>query len=71
MDVCFLKRDRKGVDLDGKGCGEDLVGFGRTVSQYVLHEKNLLEQKGSKKKLPMPKLFTNRENAHYHLSSSL
>lgn len=43
MDVCFLKRDGKGVDLDGKGGGKDLVGFGGTVSQYVLHEKKLLD----------------------------
>ena len=43
MSVCFLKRDRKCVDLDGRGGGEDLVGVGGTISQYVLYEKNLLE----------------------------
>lgn len=41
MSVCFLKRDRKCVDLDGSGGGEDLVGVGGTISQYVLHEKKI------------------------------
>ena len=43
MAVCILKRDGKSVDLDWREGGEDLVGVGGTISQYVLHENNLLE----------------------------
>lgn len=38
--VCFLKRERKGVELGGWGGGEDLGGVvRRETDQNILHEK--------------------------------
>lgn len=38
MPVCFLTRERKGVDLDGRGGWEDLggVGEGKSLSEYTV-----------------------------------
>lgn len=41
MPVCFLRGDRKAVDLDGRGVRRDLggVGEGKLISEYSVYEK--------------------------------
>lgn len=37
MPVCFLRRDRIGVDQDGRGCGEELGGVGRMDIMIIIY----------------------------------
>jgi len=41
MHVCFLMRDRKGVDHDGRGAGKELggVGEGKPQSEHIIWKK--------------------------------
>lgn len=47
MTVCFLTRERKGVDLDGRGSREDLgVAGERETIIRLYYMKNLFFNKG-------------------------
>jgi hypothetical protein len=46
--VCFVMKDRKGVDLDGKGGREELGGVEREPLSGYVREKNLFLTKGKK-----------------------
>lgn len=49
MTVCFLVRDKKGVNPIGKGGGEELGGVERKKhNQNILYERNLLSVKENK-----------------------
>ena len=54
MPVCFLTRDRKGVDTDKRGDGEELGGVGgwETIIKIYWVKKDLFSIKEKKQALP-------------------
>lgn len=46
MPICFLRRDRKDVDLDGRGKGEGqgVLGGGETVIRIYCTEKRIFNK---------------------------
>jgi hypothetical protein len=46
LDVCFLMRDRKGTEPDGRGCEKELggVGGGETVISLYCMKKSLFSK---------------------------
>lgn len=54
MPVYFVMRDRRGVGLEGKGGGEELVGIeeGETINQYILYGKLSIVNRRKKFLLP-------------------
>lgn len=44
MPFCFLQRDRKHADMDGRG-DEEVLGRIRNCSQNILHEKETIFNK--------------------------
>lgn len=45
MPICFLRRDRKDVDMDGRGGGEGQGGTGRKKNhnQKILYRKTYFQ----------------------------